>query len=111
MDYILYRSEFNSFFLLSVVYLNKREVTYFLIMDLEFRQRSLMVSSRPLGICSQRLRKDPLLYQLFNLLELAETQAEFLEENSRSYIEYIGRRKHPNYPSPMVYSTNRQATK
>ena len=39
--------------------------------------------SSPLGIyikVSQRLREDSLLYQLSNLLELAETRTEFLEE-------------------------------
>ena len=37
----------------------------------------------PLGVfirVGPRIRKDPLLYQLFNLLELVETRAEFLEE-------------------------------
>jgi hypothetical protein len=71
--------------------------------------RSLMGSSSPLGICitvGQRLRKDPLLYQLFNLLEVVETRAEFSEEilEAISNIYRGGRRKHPipnNYP--MVY--------
>ena len=42
-----------------------------------------MGSSSPLGICitvGQRLREDPLLYQLFNLLEVVKARAEFSEE-------------------------------